>query len=84
MKVFEFDEFSKVPCIGMYKEKEREIPIIEEVDVLIVGGSPSGVTAAIAVFCYIPWLLRQLLKKKKPRSLDLRVLFLKIKAEDLP
>ena len=46
--MFSFDEFTKVPCIGMYKEKEREIPIIEKVDLLIVGGSPSGFTAAIA------------------------------------
>jgi hypothetical protein len=44
----QFDEFTEIPSIGTYVEPSREIPIINEVDVLVVGGSQSGVSAAIA------------------------------------
>ncbi|MFX0102432.1 MAG: FAD-dependent oxidoreductase [Candidatus Hodarchaeota archaeon] len=42
-----FDEFTNIPITGYYEEKPRKIPIVEEVDVLVVGGSPSGVAAAV-------------------------------------
>lgn len=34
--------------LGSIKEPAREIPVREQVDVLVVGGGPSGITAAVA------------------------------------
>jgi len=39
---------SEVRHVGTYLEPGREIPITREVDVLIVGGGPAGLVAAIA------------------------------------
>jgi len=33
--------------VKYYREPARDIPIIEEVDVLVVGGGPAGFSAAI-------------------------------------
>ncbi len=48
MVQFKFDEYTKKDVFGLYKEEPREIPIIDKVDVLVVGGSPSGVAAAVS------------------------------------
>ncbi|MGD2174144.1 MAG: FAD-dependent oxidoreductase [Candidatus Brocadiaceae bacterium] len=34
--------------MATYREPEREVPVAREVDVLVVGGGPAGLTAAIA------------------------------------
>ena len=44
---FNFDRFTSRPLHGYHKEPSREIPIVGEVDVLVVGGSQSGCAAAI-------------------------------------
>ncbi|MBA7472541.1 Thiamine thiazole synthase [subsurface metagenome] len=36
------------PVAGTIKEPERDIPVVETADVLVIGGGPSGVAAAIA------------------------------------
>jgi hypothetical protein len=42
-----FDRFTSRPLHGYYTESEREIPILNDVGVLVVGGSQSGCAAAI-------------------------------------
>ncbi len=42
-----FDKYTIKPCHGIYREPARTIPILDEVDVLVVGGSQSGCAAAI-------------------------------------
>jgi len=44
---FNFDRFTSRPLHGYHKEPSREIPIVGDVDVLVVGGSQSGCAAAI-------------------------------------
>jgi hypothetical protein len=44
---FNFDEFTSRPLWGYYREPARDIPILGDVDVLVVGGSQSGCAAAI-------------------------------------
>ena len=46
-RTHEFDKFTKFSIKGYYEEPAKKIPILEELDVLVVGGSPSGVAAAI-------------------------------------
>jgi NADPH-dependent 2,4-dienoyl-CoA reductase/sulfur reductase-like enzyme len=36
------------PVAGTIKEPARDIPVVETADVLVIGGGPSGVAAAIA------------------------------------
>lgn len=48
MTEYEFDPFTKKEIMGTYKEPAKEIPIVDEVDVLVVGGSQSGVSAAVS------------------------------------
>lgn len=43
-----FDNFTSHEIVGHYDEPNRKTPIIADMDVLVVGGSQSGVTAAIA------------------------------------
>ena len=45
--LFSFDQFTSKPVYGMHREPAREIPILGDVDVLVVGGSQSGCAAAI-------------------------------------
>ena len=45
---FKFDKFTKKEIAGTYTEPQKTIPIIADVDVLVIGGSPSGVAAAIS------------------------------------
>jgi len=44
----EFDPFTEKETVEYYEEPAREIPVLDRVDVLVVGGSQSGVTAAIS------------------------------------
>jgi hypothetical protein len=44
---FDFDKFTSKPLYGYYREPARDIPILGDVDVLVVGGSQSGCAAAI-------------------------------------
>jgi len=44
---FNFDRFTSRPLYGYYEEPARKIPIVDDVDVLVVGGSQSGCAAAI-------------------------------------
>ena len=48
MANYEFDSYTKKEILGVYKEPEKVIPIMDKVDVLVVGGSASGVAAALA------------------------------------
>ena len=36
------------PVLGMVTEPARDVPVLHDVDVLVVGGGPAGTTAAIA------------------------------------
>ncbi|MHA1341916.1 MAG: FAD-dependent oxidoreductase [Promethearchaeota archaeon] len=45
---FYFDPYTKKRVFGYYEEPIKKIPIIAETDVLVVGGSQSGVCAAIS------------------------------------
>jgi len=44
---FNFDRYTSRPLYGYHEEPTRRIPIVGDVDVLVVGGSPSGTAAAI-------------------------------------
>ena len=44
---FAFDQFTFRRSVGHYTEPARDIPILGDVDVLVVGGSQSGCAAAI-------------------------------------
>ena len=44
---FLVDPYTSRPQYGVYRESARDLPILGEVDVLVVGGSPSGCAAAI-------------------------------------
>jgi heterodisulfide reductase subunit A-like polyferredoxin len=44
---FSFDRFTSRPMYGYYEEPLKRIPIVGDVDVLVVGGSQSGCAAAI-------------------------------------
>jgi pimeloyl-ACP methyl ester carboxylesterase len=44
---FSFDKFTSRPLYGYYREPVRDIPILGDVDVLVVGGSQSGCAAAM-------------------------------------
>jgi pimeloyl-ACP methyl ester carboxylesterase len=44
---FNFDTYTSRPLYGHYREPARDIPILGDVDVLVVGGSQSGCAAAI-------------------------------------
>jgi FAD dependent oxidoreductase len=48
MTSYNFDKFTPKEIVGMYKEPAKEIPIVAKTQVLVVGGSQSGTTAAIA------------------------------------
>ncbi|HMB65425.1 MAG TPA: FAD-dependent oxidoreductase, partial [Patescibacteria group bacterium] len=43
-----FDPYTKKPLIEYYEEPKKKTPIVGDYDVLVVGGSQTGVTAAIA------------------------------------
>lgn len=43
-----FDPFTSHQTVGYYEEERRKIPILANIDVLVVGGSQSGVTAALS------------------------------------
>ncbi len=44
---FDFDRFTSRPLFGYHEEPARQVPILGNVDVLVVGGSQSGCAAAI-------------------------------------
>lgn len=44
---FSFDRFTSRPVYGYYEEPSKTIPVVGDVDVLVVGGSQSGCAAAI-------------------------------------
>ena len=44
---FAFDRFTSRPLYGYHREPTRDIPILGDVDILVVGGSQSGCAAAI-------------------------------------
>ena len=44
---FSFDRYTSRPLHGYHDEPSRRVPIVGDVDVLVVGGSPSGCAAAI-------------------------------------
>ena len=45
---YNFDGFTQKPLIKLYKQSAQEIPVIKSTDVLVIGGSQTGVCAAIA------------------------------------
>ena len=45
---YQFDKYTKKDIVGFYEEPAKKIPIVSDVDVLVVGGSQSGVAAALA------------------------------------
>lgn len=45
---YQFDKYTEKKIVGTYTEAKKTIPVIDDLDVLIVGGSPSGVAAAVA------------------------------------
>ncbi|MBD3186305.1 FAD-dependent oxidoreductase [Candidatus Bathyarchaeota archaeon] len=47
-KEHQFDRWTKVEIDGYHREPARDIPVIDAGDVLVVGGSQTGVTAAMA------------------------------------
>jgi FAD-dependent oxidoreductase family protein len=46
--LFYFDEYTSKKMVGVYHESAKEIPILGQYDILVVGGSQTGVIAAIA------------------------------------
>ena len=48
MEKFEFDPYTTKDIVGFFEEPAKKIPVVSKVDVLVVGGSQSGVTAAIS------------------------------------
>lgn len=44
---FPLDERSSIPVVGFIEEPARKTSVVESVDVLVVGGSQSGVAAAV-------------------------------------
>ncbi|MBD3352134.1 MAG: FAD-dependent oxidoreductase [Candidatus Lokiarchaeota archaeon] len=47
-KKFYFDKYTGRPLYGFYNEAPKNTPIVDNVDILVVGGSQSGVCAAIS------------------------------------
>ncbi len=45
---YKFDKYTEKEIVNTYTEPEKKIPMIDNLDVLVVGGSPSGVAAAIS------------------------------------
>ena len=41
-------ERRSLPVLGMFTEPARQVPVLHDVDVLVVGGGPAGTTAAVS------------------------------------
>src|SRR5690606_2506404 len=41
-------DMNRTPVLGFYEESARSLPVVAEADVLVIGGGPGGIGAAVS------------------------------------